>query len=98
MYAVPFSFSDRQQVESFLDAQGWSHSYCEYSEEPSMLGFYGREAGLRAEQLGGVVFATVPNPNVGIGGLDEGTITVLFFLDRGGRLVRSYIRVWILSL
>jgi hypothetical protein len=86
--------STRAQIEADLDAKGWSH---EYGAGADSLEFYGKYVGLGREQLGGVVFAQVPDPNVGIGGLDHGSITVLFFLDRDGRLIRSYARVSILS-
>ena len=85
----------RRQVEEYLDAKGWSHSY---TEDSITRGYYGKHVGLQADQLGGVVFANVPEPNVGIGGLDEGTITVLFFLNHDGRLLRSYVVERILSL
>src|SRR5262245_59297880 len=87
--------SDSVQIEAFLDARGWPHHRCEPIDGISYLV---REVNLNAADLSGAVLAEVPDPNVGIGGLDEGTITVVFFLDRDGRLVRSYGRVWILGL
>jgi hypothetical protein len=87
--------SDRAQIEAFLDTQGWPHRPC---EPINGISYMLREAKLDAADLSEAVLAEVPNPNVGFGGLREGTITVVFFLDHNGRLVRSYIRVWILSL
>ncbi|MGL4551349.1 MAG: hypothetical protein ACRC33_09180 [Gemmataceae bacterium] len=82
------SGSTRPEIESYLDAKGWSHSY---STGADTLSYYGGEVGLTAKQLGGVVFAEVANPNVGW--LTQGSITVLFFFDPDWRLVRSYVRV-----
>jgi len=81
-------------IEAFLDAQGWPRSYGGPENR-----FYAEWAGLKANEVrevSGVVFGEVPDPNVGA--LDTGSITVLFFLDRDGRLIRAWVKVWILSL
>ena len=84
---------DRVQIEAFLDARGWRHRY---SQEGMWLRFYGGRAGLRGDRIEAMIHAEVPDPNVGPFG--EGSITVFFFLDREGRLIKSYVEVWILSL
>jgi hypothetical protein len=80
--------SNRESIEGFLDAHGWARSYS--GPENS---FYAREIGLKEDQVSGVVFGHVPDPNVDP--FDRGAITLLFFLDRDGRLIKSYVRVWI---
>lgn len=81
--------ADLAHVEQFLDAHGWPHWRCEPVDDVSYLV---RDAGLDPAGLGGAVLADVPDPNVGVGGVDHGTITVVFFYDHDGRLVRWRVR------
>lgn len=86
--------SNRATIEAFLDARGWPRSYG--GPENAV---YAEWAGLNAKdvsRVAGVVFGEVPDPNVGP--FDTGSITVLFFLDQDDRLIRSWVKVWILGL
>ena len=87
--------SNRDRIETALDALGWPHrSYDRTVDIISMV----RETNLDPSSLSGAIMAEVPEPNVGIHGVDKGTITVVFFLDRDGALVRTIVHVWIRSL
>jgi hypothetical protein len=88
--AIPLG-SDRVTIEVFLDAKGWTRSF----GGPKSAAFYAERASLNASNLSGVVFGEVSDPNVGP--FDTGRITVMFFLDGDGKLIRSHVSVWILS-
>lgn len=85
--------SDRDTIESFLKARAWSYTY---GNKSASLSLYGQEADLPVETLSGIIFADVPDANVGV--FDTGRISVFFFLDRDGRLVKAEVRVWLDSM
>jgi hypothetical protein len=89
--------TERARVEAFLNDLGWPHRRVEPIDG---VAYMIRHANLDLDPAGlsGVVLADVPDPNPGLGGLDKGTITAVFFFDHDRRLVRSHVRVWILSL
>jgi hypothetical protein len=82
----------RSRIEADLDAKGWPHIH---SAGADSLRYYGEYVGLRREQLGGIVFADVPGANVGW--LNQGSVTVFFYLGPDDRLIRSYVRVALVS-
>ena len=84
---------DRRQLESWFDRHGIS---CSYSTDMTADFLGGRtapgSAGLRAEDLSGMVRGTIEGPDANVGLLTAGRITVYLFLDRQGRWVGHWIK------
>jgi hypothetical protein len=87
--------SSRERIEAFLDAHRWTHYRCETIDDANVM-WLAKKAKLDIAKLSGAVVADVSDANVGI--LSQGSITVVFFLGPDGRMVKSYVSVWILSL
>lgn len=87
--------ADLRTVEAFLDGRGWPR---EHATDPVSLRYYGEYVGLGPDELSGILFGEVTDPNLGLWGLNQGSITVLFYFGPDGRLVRYYLRAGIVSL
>jgi hypothetical protein len=85
--------SDRTAIEYFLNTRDWSYTF---DDAPNSFGHYAKQVNLPPASLGGAIYAEVVDANVGL--FDTGRISVFFFLDPNGRLVKADVRVSRLSL
>jgi hypothetical protein len=90
---------DRQQVEAWFDRHGIPHKYSvdttgsRYGDQTMPM-----LAGLRDEDLGGMVGGGIEGPQANLGFLRNGRISVYFFLDKQGRVVGHLVHPFVYSL
>jgi hypothetical protein len=81
--------STQETIESFLDGVGFPHRF--YGSLHDVDTTDGRYSGISPADFGGAISAHVPNPNLGL--LTGGSIQMLFYLDKNGRLIKYDLKV-----
>jgi hypothetical protein len=81
--------SAREEIESFLDRLGFPHHF--YDSLHSVDATDGRVSGVTPADFGGAISAHVPNPNLGL--LTGGSIRMVFYLNKNGRLIKYDLEV-----
>ncbi len=87
--------SMRVQVERWLASQPFK-TWDEWDKPSQYIGM-ASSVGLEASELGGIIFAEVPDPHVEAWGYD-GSTTIVFYFDKRSRLIKHQVRVWIAGL
>jgi hypothetical protein len=84
--------SDRAQVEDRLNRHSIKHAYFINNADHEYYMGFARDAGLRKEDLSGVLKGNVGPANEGW--ILRSEIEVFFFFDRQGRLAGHFVEVW----
>jgi hypothetical protein len=83
---------ERSQVEAWFDRHGIKHQYSVVTAGPEEGDTMPHLAGLKNEDLSGMVCGSILAPEANVSLFVRGEITVCFFLDKQGRLKGHYIR------
>ena len=75
---------NRERIEAWLDQMGMDHGYDEAGKGPK--GTMAKLAGLKEEDVSGVVFGNLETRRANVGWGRNGAIAVRFYLDRQGGL------------
>jgi hypothetical protein len=84
--------SSREEVEKWLDLQGFGSYYLAASEYELKYESSVHDAGLDPDSLGGIVTAMIPDTDRSF--MVQGSIRLNFFLDKEGKTVKHLVK-WV---